>query len=90
MEILKAVYDNRASFNGKAEVEEYSVCLQGAKVEVKKLFSYKTLVAEIIDGKAFVLGQWSMTTSRHIKEFLKQNGFNAKNTKQILKDYGKK
>ena len=78
---LSCNYDSRASFYGKAEVIEEN----GRKT----LMSYKTEVAYIEDGIAVVLGVWSATTSRHIKEFLKQNGFKAEDTKQILKDYKK-
>lgn len=34
------------------------------------------------------IGEYSRTTMRHIKEFLKQNGFKVDNTKQVLRDYG--
>lgn len=78
--ILNSEYDSRASFYNKARV-----IIEGDR---KTLISYTTEVAYIENEKAFVLGQWSGTTSRHIKEFLKQEGFKAENTKQILKDYG--
>jgi hypothetical protein len=74
-------YDSRGSFGGKAKV----------RVEDGKtiLTSYTTDVAYIKDGKAYVNGLYSGTTTRHIKEFLLQNGFKAENSRQILKDYGK-
>ena len=34
-----------------------------------------------------VFGLYSVTTLRHIKEFLKQNGFKAETKAQIAKDY---
>lgn len=73
-------YDSRGSFGGKAKV----------RVEDGKtiLTSYTTDVAYIKDGKAYVNGLYSATTTRHIKEFLLQNGFKAENARQILKDYG--
>jgi hypothetical protein len=37
---------------------------------------------------AEVYGTYSSTTLRHIKEFLKQNGFKAESSKQIMADYG--
>lgn len=77
---LEARYDARASFYGKATVIEKEDCIQ--------LRSYSTIVAEIRGGKATVFGWYSATTGRHIKEFLIQNGFYAKNKEQILKDYG--
>ena len=74
-------YNSRKSFYSKARVK-----LEGDKLT---LFSYNTEVAIIENGKAFVFGSWSNTTTGHIKEFLKQNGFKAENGKQILKDYFK-
>ena len=42
------------------------------------LISYNTLVAIITpENKAIVYGLYSNTTTRHIKEFLKQNVFKA-------------
>lgn len=74
-------YDSRASFYGKARV---SVNEHGDRI----LISYTTKVAAIADGKAKVYGTYSVTTLRHIKEFLLQNGFKADNSKQIMADYG--
>ena len=75
-------YDSRASFYGKAKVKR----VNGKLV----LQSYQTDVAEIVKGKPFVKGTYSQTTLRHIKEFLKQQGFKAETSKQIMKDYGRK
>ena len=77
---LETRFDSRASFYGKARVE-----IEGSKYT---LFSYNTKVAYIEDGKAHVLGYWSTTTMRHIREFLKQNDFEVGSKKEILKDYG--
>jgi hypothetical protein len=77
---LRVMYDARSSFYGKARVRETSTG--------KQLISYSTIVAEIKNGKAIVFGKYSATTTRHQKEFLKQNGFYADNIKQMLKDYG--
>lgn len=79
---LKSYYDSRLSFGKKAYTEEV-----GSRLN---LYSYKTLVAYIKNGKAYVNGEYSATTMRHIKEFLKQNGFFVSTTKQVLKDYGVK
>jgi len=84
---LTPQYDARASFYGKARVEATS--------DMLKLISYTTHVATIyldtnnlIGGnKATVKGTYSQTTLRHIKEFLKQNGFKAETSAQITKDY---
>jgi len=82
---LETRYDSRASFYGKAHVVVNEFGTE------KKLYSYQTHVATIkidIDGdNAEIYGDYSQTTNRHIKEFLKQNGFKAESTKQIMKDY---
>ena len=80
---LNTEYDSRNSFYGKAKVD---VDNKGGN----KLYSYNTLVAEMKDGKPVVYGTYSQTTLRHIKEWLKQNGFKAENSKQIMNDYGAK
>ncbi len=77
-EWLEPEYDSAVSFYKKA------------RVEGNKLYSYDTLVAEIKDGNPVVYGTYSQTTLRHIKEWLKQNGFKAENSKQIMNDYGVK
>ena len=76
-------YDARASFYGKATVGENSLLGEGVWLK-----SYDTFVARIVNDKAEVYGTYSQTTLRHIKEFLKQNGFKADNAKQIMADYG--
>lgn len=84
---LETKYDSHASFYGKAKVE--------ADYPEVRLISYLTNVATIKynghpddSGKLVVYGTYSQTTLRHIKEFAKQYGFKAENTKQILADYG--
>ena len=81
-DLLIPQYDRRKSFYKKAKV----------RVENGKtiLQSYTTDVVEIENGKPFVKGMYSQTTGRHIKEFLKQKGFRAESSKQIMQDYGKK
>ena len=74
-------YDSRQSFYGKAKV-----------IEIENdvfLMSYDMIVAFFNrDTKvAKVIGTYSATTLRHIKEFLKQSGFKAETKKQIEKDY---
>ena len=76
---LKCNYDSRKSFYNKAKVKT-----EGNKII---LLSYGTEVCLIENGKAIVKDDYSVTTLRHIKEFLKQNGFKAENKEQILKDY---
>lgn len=83
VEELCAIYDDRASFYGKAHV------LRSGKTE--KLQSYETIVACIRAGKnPIVYGLYSQTTTRHIKEFLRQRGYKAETAKQIMRDYGAK
>lgn len=74
-------YDGRQSFYGKAKV-----------IEIENdvfLSSYDTIVAfynrEVRIPQVY--DTYSATTLRHIKEFLKQNGFVAENKKQIERDY---
>lgn len=79
---LDTQYDSRKSFYNKAKVDT------GDKGDKNKLYSYDTLVAEVIDGKPVVYGTYSATTLRHIKEWLKQLGYKADSAKQIMQDYG--
>ena len=86
---LKAIHDSRKSFYGKAKVRVENMMFYTKKVILK---SYDTDVAYITivkDGvnRAFVLDTHSQTTLRHIKEFLKQNGFKAESKAQIITDY---
>ena len=91
---LKPIYDNRQSFYNKAIVTIDSV-LWGNDHEInatgeKHLYSYNTHVAYVDnENKPHLLPFWnfSATTLRHVKEFLRQNGFAADSKKQIEKDY---
>ena len=84
---LQPQYDNAKSFYGKANV------YRNDKGSIF-LMSYETIVAEIIDeaisptGKRQinVFGWYSMTTARHINEFLQQNGFNKMSKKEMEGD----
>jgi len=80
---LEPIYDGAKSFYGKANV---FTSYDNGNV-VMELISYTTLVAKIEDGRAYVKGSYSRTTTRHIKEFLLQNGFDFENTKDILNKY---
>lgn len=92
---LSPQWDSRKSFYGKAVIQVNPI---DGDLE---LISYRTRVAvihlgefdgdEVIDPSyAQVYGTYSVTTLRHIKEFLLQNGFKAENSKQIMADYGPK
>lgn len=74
-------YDSRQSFYGKARVDY--------RGNEKTLYSYNTPVARITGDKVELLPKWdwSQTTLRHVKEFLKQNGFEANSLAQMRKDY---
>jgi len=79
---LNPQFDSRKSFYKKARV----------KTEDNKiiLISYNTEVIIIENNKPFLNPNYtniSNTTLRHIKEFLKQNGFKADSKSQILADY---
>lgn len=75
-------YDSRQSFYGKATTERDGNTL--------KLYSYNTLVAEIVSRETsteyIYLGKYSQTTSRHQKEFFKQNGLSDKQIKELIKE----
>lgn len=76
---LNCRYDSRQSFYDKAKVI--------VKNNIKVLTSYDTPVALIEDDKVYIDNLYSQTTLRHIKEFLKQNGYDALTKKQILTEY---
>lgn len=84
--ILDCRYDTRASFYGKAIVEEKET----KKTISRKLYSYGTLVAEykrnLENNKRTYTcyGKYSCTTTRHQKEFFKQNGLWDKEIKELF------
>lgn len=81
---LTPQYDRAKSFYHKAKVYRNN---EGSIF----LMSYSTIVAEIkdeaitIDGhrQAKVFGWYSMTTARHINEFLQQHGFSKLSKKEM-------
>ena len=83
---LEPEYDSRKSFYGKAKVEERP---DGTKI----LYSYGTPVCKIKGDKATLLRKgylgWasSQTTLRHVKEFLKQHGFEAGSINDLRNKY---
>lgn len=83
---LSCIYDTRQSFYGKAKVEK----IQNKNITDIKLYSYNTLVARIIEVKPFktfhYFGKYSCTTTRHQKEFFKQNGLSDKEIKELFKN----
>ena len=79
---LEPIYSNQKSFYGKAIIET----IDG----VVRLYSYNTLAAEIVSretSKEFIyMGKYSQTTTRHQKEFFKQNGLTDKEIKELIKE----
>ena len=67
MKIFELVprYDTRKSFYGKARVVDH----ENGTIELQ---SYDTIVSRCVNGKVEELGKWSVTTTRHQKEFRKQ------------------
>ena len=86
--ILENIYDARKSFYGKAKIKikEDNICKNYL------LYSYGTLVAIYTEDKMTnlkqysYLGKYSQTTTRHQKEFFKQNGLNDKEIKELFKN----
>ena len=70
-------FDGRKSFGKKAWVID-----ENGELVLK---SYDTLVARIKGGKAEVRGLYSQTTTRHIKEFLRQSGMNVQTSQDLKK-----
>lgn len=79
---LDCRYDARASFYGKAQVKIIKNGLE--------LYSYSTLVARITEEPNKTtyenFGKFSQTTTRHQKEFFKQNGLTDKEIKELFKN----
>ena len=81
-EFLEPRFDGAQSFYRKAEIVQTRT---GFLLE-----SFRVPVVLISEKKAFLGTDWnhSRTTIRHVKEFLKQQGYKAESKEQILKDYG--
>lgn len=83
---LSCRYDSRNSFYGKAQVLEQTM----SDWQEIDLYSYGTLVAKIEEKenkKTYIyLGKYSQTTTRHQKEFFKQNGLCDKEIKDLFKN----
>ena len=78
---LNTQFDYRKSFYGKAVVES------DPKTGDLTLRSYGTKVAVIKAGKLEVFGTYPATTLRHIKEFMRQNGYPPLSKKEIVETY---
>lgn len=76
-------YDSAQSFYGKAKVIEIENDVFLISYDtIVAFYNRETKIAEVVDT-------YSATTLRHIKEFLRQNGFKAETKKQIECDYMK-
>lgn len=77
---LRAIYDSRVSFYGKAQV----IAGNGA-IELQ---SYFTCVARMEDDELTILPDanswWSATTGRHINDFVQQLGGKKMTKAQII------
>ncbi len=86
---LSCQYDTRQSFYGKAKIR---VCEKSDKIEHLELLSYGTLVANYVyykneNKKVYeYFGKYSQTTTRHQKEFFRQNGLTEKEIKELFKN----
>ena len=87
---LDCRYDTRKSFYGKAQVEENETDVFGEKELDKRLFSYGTIVGRVyqLGNKItyYYFGKYSQTTTRHQKEFFKQNGLTDKEIVELFKN----
>ena len=88
MEYLQSIYDARKSFYKKAVVHKTAAS--------DVLESYHTRICELyVNGELWIFDAfYSMTTMRHVKEFLKQHNvriekllqeYNCKNLTQLFK-----
>lgn len=91
---LEPQYDTRKSFYKKARIEVSETTGEHGKTILKDLYSYDTLVGKIlysdIDNKKqtkyLYMGKYSQTTTRHQKEFFKQEGLSDKKIKELFKN----
>ena len=91
---LNCRYDSRQSFYGKAQVELSRNSIE----QTQDLYSYDTLVASIsdnfVDNKVIykiyhyeINGKTkTQTTTRHQKEFFRQNNLSDKEIKELFKN----
>ncbi|MDO5562446.1 MAG: hypothetical protein Q4F74_02425 [Synergistaceae bacterium] len=78
---LTPQFDSRISFYGKAHL----LLHDNGKIQLQ---SYATIVAEKTpDGEIKVFGRYSATTSRHVKEFIKQITGKSLTSKEIERRY---
>jgi hypothetical protein len=79
------IYELKPQFESvKSYYRKATVAIEGNK---KTLISYDTKVCTIEGNNVKIDGFYSATTLRHIKEFLKQEGFKATTKNQLYNDY---
>lgn len=79
LEPLEPIYDSHKSFYGKAQI------LRHADGHTD-LFSYLFHVATITAHHELIIYKlYSRTTTRHIREFARQDGFEVDSPKQLAK-----
>jgi len=96
---LECRYDTRKSFYGKAKVKETHEIQDLMEYTTLELYSYGTMVARITRNEETCLSTCELipyktlngrirtqTTTRHIKEFFKQNGLSDKEIKELFKN----
>lgn len=89
---LDCRFDTRQSFYGKAQVTEEIHTGEYGTTRSLNLYSYDTLVAKVVYSiksgttEYICFGKYSQTTTRHQKEFFKQNGLNDKEIKEVFKN----
>ena len=79
MEELRPIYCRQKSFYGKAKIIRENGII--------KLKSYDTIIAEIKNGKLHINGFYSATSTKHLTEFVRQNGFKTGTKKELEKMY---
>lgn len=85
---LECEFDTRKSFYKKAKVEVRKDSFGCAK----DLYSYSVLVSSVVWNykKNIIIykyfGKYSQTTTRHQKEFFKQEGLNEKELKELFEN----
>ena len=84
-ETLVPKYDSAKSFYGKAVVNRYQdhITLVSYRTEVATVkYTDKGISVQVL------IDALTKTTTRHVKEFLKQLGVKADSKSQIIDDYG--
>lgn len=78
---LKPIYNTAKSFYGKAMTKATATGVD--------LYSYGTKVASVTGGELVIYNLQSATTLKHIREFMKQQGFTPLSKAELIKAYMK-